>query len=201
LFESAIGPCPIPASIIGAESSSGALLGGDGAGVHLVPGLGDQLAVDAQDRRRGELDPPPVTGDAEELALLRARPALVRGDEVTLAEDQLDLVAEVGESGEEVFDRGPLALPPARLAVVDEVGGEQAITGARIALDDRLAVEAADQILRRLADQEPEALIAWAGLRYSLRWASRTVAKLVELVALWGSWVVTMPTVRSCEGR
>ncbi len=74
-------------------------------------------------------------------------PALVGGDEVVLGEDQLDLVAQVGECRQEVVDR--LALPDAsaRLAVVDEILAEQAPAGARVALVDRFAVEAPDELL------------------------------------------------------
>jgi hypothetical protein len=72
---------------------------------------------------------------------------LVRGDEIVLGEDQLDLVAEVGEGGEEVVDGLALTGTPARLAVVDEVGAEQALAGSGVTLVDRLTVEAADQFL------------------------------------------------------
>jgi hypothetical protein len=81
-------------------------------------------------------------------------PALVGGDEVVLGEDQRDLVPEVGEGGEEVVDRLALAGAAAGLAVVDEVGAEQPLAGARVALDDRLPVEAADQLLV-LLDPDP----------------------------------------------
>jgi UDP-N-acetylmuramyl pentapeptide synthase len=76
-----------------------------------------------------------------------AAPALVGGDQVVLGEDQRDLVLEVGEGVEEVVDGLALAGAAARLAVVDEVGAEQALAGARVALDDRFPVEAPDQLL------------------------------------------------------
>ena len=69
------------------------------------------------------------------------------GDELALGDDQLDLVLEVGEGGEEVFDRLALTGAAARLAVVDEVDAEQPLAGAGVAFDDRFAVEAADQLL------------------------------------------------------
>ena len=69
------------------------------------------------------------------------------GDEVVLADDQLDLVLEIGEGAEEVLDRLALAGAPARFAVMDEVGTEQTLAGGRLALDDRFPVKAADQIL------------------------------------------------------
>jgi hypothetical protein len=75
-----------------------------------------------------------------------AAPALAGGDEVVLGEDQRDLVAEIGEGGEEIVDRLPLAGAPPRLAVVDEVGAEQPLAGGRVALDDRFPLEAADQL-------------------------------------------------------
>lgn len=77
---------------------------------------------------------------------MRPAPALVGGDQVPLGEDQPDLVLQVGEGGEEVVDRLALALAPAGLAVVDEVGAEQPLAGGRVALVDRLAVEAADEL-------------------------------------------------------
>jgi hypothetical protein len=109
--------------------------------------LGDEPVADAQDRGRGELDPAAGRLGAKELAPVGAAPALARGDEVVLGEDQLDLVREVGKGGEEVVDCLALAGAPARLAVVDEVGAEQALASGGIALDDRFAVEAADEPL------------------------------------------------------
>ena len=97
-------------------------LGEDRTAVELVPGLGDEAVADLQDRGRGELDRLAGGGDAEELAAVGAAPALVRGDQVVFAEDQLDLVPRSGKRGEEVVDRLPLPGAPPRLAVVNEVG-------------------------------------------------------------------------------
>ncbi|HWB70356.1 MAG TPA: hypothetical protein VG518_10305 [Solirubrobacterales bacterium] len=90
-------------------------------------------------------------------------PALVGGDKVILGEDQDDLVLEVGKGGEEVIDRLALAGAAAGLSVVDEVGAQQALAGARVAFDDRLAVEAADQLPVLL---EPDAPTVSPSTRY-----------------------------------
>src|SRR5262249_53935882 len=101
----------------------------------------------AQHGSRGELDFATGRLDPEELAVVGAAPTLVRGDEVALGEDQLDLVAQVGEGGEEVIDGLALPVPPPRLAVVDEAPAEQALAGAGTALVDRPGVEAANEVL------------------------------------------------------
>ena len=70
----------------------------DRAAVHLVPGLGDEAVADAQDRGRGELDPPAGRGDAEELAAVGPGPALVGGDQVAFGEQQLDPCPRSGKA-------------------------------------------------------------------------------------------------------
>ena len=82
-----------------------------------------------------------------------AGPALVRGDQVGLGDQQLDRVLEVGDRVEEVVHRLALASAAAQLAVVDEVDAEQSLTGRGVALDDRFAVEPPRQLpVLRLPD-------------------------------------------------
>ncbi|MEZ5154772.1 MAG: hypothetical protein R2718_01550 [Solirubrobacterales bacterium] len=57
---------------------------------------------------------------------------------------------EIREGVQERGDRRPLPVPPAKLAVVAEVVGQQALDGPEVAAVDRLLVEVADELLVRV---------------------------------------------------
>ena len=89
--------------------SQPAELRGEADHVDLVPGLGDLIALDSKHRGRGERDGPAGGRVAHEGPVVGPGPALVGGHQVVLAEDQQDLVLQVGEAVEEGLDRPALA--------------------------------------------------------------------------------------------